>query len=199
MEGNNSNLLVDIIRENGDCNFNIGMKKYGYMNKKELVENGIPYNFYLLIQTTSSNGCEYRYAFIRLFQDVDYQYLQKLNLIDLINEVKLANHGKQINYGVAGQKAWFLNCNEKSRMSVVNNTKKFQCIMSWLEDIVLDSSGDMDKYGNLRRNFFDENFSCIEMRPIFPIMSLGKRSVTGERGSNYTDVNIVMGFPLEIK
>lgn len=194
----NDNLLVDIIKKNGDPAYEKGMMKYTWENRKKLIASGIPYNFYLLIQTTSNNGCEYRYAFIQLFRDIEYPYLQKLRLIDLIKEVRTANKIPETQYGVAGKIAYFLNCDSEGRMPKVNNTRKYIPIMDWIRETVLDDDG-MDKYGNLEKCFYNENFSMIERRPIFPIMLLGEKAVTGDRGCNSTEVKIIMGCPLELK
>lgn len=191
-----SRVLADIIKNNGDADYDIEMKKYCYQKRQRLLNEGIPYNYYLLIQTTFENGCDCRYAFVKLFEDIDFSYMQKLYLIELLDEVRSVNKKSRENYGVAGERAFLLNCDEDGRMARVNNTAKFRPVLSWIKERVLGEEGILDKYGNLKKCFYSEDFHRIEKRPIFPIMKLGERMVTGERGLMVQRLQLLWVFQL---
>lgn len=195
----NRKLLEDIIRNNGDSEYNVDMIKYNHLNRQRLLKEGIPYNFYLLIRTTYNNGSEEKYAFIKLFKDSYFPYMQKLYLIELLDEVRNLNKKEEEQYGVVGKKAFLLNCDNADRMLKVYNTSKFQSIFPWIKEMVLKDGSDLDKYGNLKKCFYSEDFQLIEKRPIFPIMKLEDKSVTGKRGANGTTVTVIMGCPIELK
>lgn len=194
----NQKILTEIIRENGDREYKAEIPKYSYMNKESLISGGIPYNIYLLIQTTFENGSDYHYCFVKLFEDVDFPATQKLDLIELIEDVRKVNHYSK-NYGVAGQKAIFLNCDIYSRMKQVNNQNKYDKKYSEIKKCVLNAEQNKDKFDNLQWTFNYIRFTSIEKRPIYPLIVMGQIPITGKQGANCTDIQIIMGIPLEIQ
>jgi len=190
-----SKLLKDIVEHYGNSENTINCSI-----RNQFLNKGVPYNFYLLVQTTFSNGAENHYAFVKLFKDIQVSYMQKLELMHFIQELKSYSHMSSDNYGIAGQKAIFLNCDIYDRMSNINNPSKFKTIMKWIEETVLSkNNSNLDIYGNLEKYFYNENFTTIEKNPIFPIMRLGEPRLVTYSGGNYTEVSILVGFSIELK
>lgn len=197
----NEEILTAIIHANGDENFEIGMNKYSVANREQLIKGGIPYNIYMLVYSASDYGNTDRYGFVDLFENRSYDISQKLCLMELVEQVRRENHTSELNFGIAGQKACFLNCENRERMHNINNTKRFEDIIPWLEAEVLNNEKDKDKWNNLKKIFYGTSSmdGRMEKRFIYPIMKLGEKQITENRNGNETSIIVFMGIPFEMK